>query len=241
MVQLFVRSCDLTCHDLYCSYLNACTHHSTLQLPPSVFVFATFRCSDGRSAERAAAQVDYMVESLLLHRYSLPFSSTLSSTVTVDCAALAPHTGVERHRAIRLRAHPAVATQLCQLTSSSGPTRDVTRDASTELLQPLHGYMKQHNVDFIEGDFNMSAFSKVCDVFSDRRSRIVSALGFSSCPSAHMSGVWIHMDATSTIPQRWASDLVINPLTSLCSYISAPLTCLAPTASCAANMHNKEE
>ena len=34
-------------------------------------------------------------------------------------------------------------------------------DASTELLQRLHGYMKQHNVDFIGGDFNMSAFSTV--------------------------------------------------------------------------------
>ena len=41
------------------------------------------------------------------------------------------------------------------------------RDASTELLQLLHGYMKQHNVDFIGGDFNMSAFSTVGDVFSD--------------------------------------------------------------------------
>ena len=41
------------------------------------------------------------------------------------------------------------------------------RDASTELLQRLHGYMKKHNVDFIGGDFNMSAFSTVGDVFSD--------------------------------------------------------------------------
>ena len=55
-----------------------------------------------------------------------------------------------------------------------------------------------------------------------------------------MSGVWILMAATSLTPQRWASDLVINPLTSLCSYISAPPICLAPTASCTANMRNKE-
>ena len=41
------------------------------------------------------------------------------------------------------------------------------RDASRELLQRLHGYMKQHNVDLIGGDFNMSAFSTVGDVFSD--------------------------------------------------------------------------
>ena len=41
------------------------------------------------------------------------------------------------------------------------------RDASTELLQRLQGYMRQHNVDFIGGDFNMSAFSTVGDGFSD--------------------------------------------------------------------------
>ena len=41
------------------------------------------------------------------------------------------------------------------------------RDASTELLQRLHGHMKQHNVDFIGGDFNMSVLSTVGDVFSD--------------------------------------------------------------------------
>ena len=41
------------------------------------------------------------------------------------------------------------------------------RDASTELLQRLYGYMREHNVDFIGGDFFMSAFSTVGDVFSD--------------------------------------------------------------------------
>ena len=41
------------------------------------------------------------------------------------------------------------------------------RDASTDLLRRLHGYLKQHNGDFIGGDFNMSAFSTVGDVFSD--------------------------------------------------------------------------
>ena len=41
------------------------------------------------------------------------------------------------------------------------------RDASTELLQFFHAKMREHNVDFIGGDFNMSAFSTVSDVFSD--------------------------------------------------------------------------
>ena len=41
------------------------------------------------------------------------------------------------------------------------------RDASTDLLQRLKGHMREHNVDFIGGDFNMSAFSTVGDVFTD--------------------------------------------------------------------------
>ena len=41
------------------------------------------------------------------------------------------------------------------------------RDASTELLQRLHRYMREHNVDFIGGGFNMSAFSTVGEVFTD--------------------------------------------------------------------------
>ena len=41
------------------------------------------------------------------------------------------------------------------------------RDASTDVLRRLHGYMCEYNVDFIGGDFNMSAFSTVGDVFTD--------------------------------------------------------------------------
>ena len=74
--------------------------------------------------------------------------------------------------------------------------------------------MKQHNVDFIGGDFNMSAFSPVGDVFSDPE--------------------------TNTMTLRSALDLVTKLLTPLCSYISVPPTYLAPTASCAVNMRNKE-
>ena len=56
-----------------------------------------------------------------------------------------------------------------------------------------------------------------------------------------MSGVWIHMAATSLTTQRWASDPEIKPLTFLCFSTFVPPICLDPTASCAANMHNKEE
>ena len=108
------------------------------------------------------------------------------------------------------------------------------------------------------GAFNMSALSTVVDVFSDPEFSApgnsflwgLGALeepnrertGFLIMPKGvRTSGVWIHMAATSLTMQRWASDLVIIPLTSLRSYISAPPFCLAPLASCAANMHNREE
>ena len=110
--------------------------------------------------------------------------------------------------------------------------------------------MKKHNVDFIGGDFNMSAFSTVGGVFSDPEfsapgDSFLWGLGAVEEQNRECTGFLIMpkrpMAATSLTTQRWAPDLVINPLTSLCSYISVPPTCLAPTASCAANVHNKEE
>ena len=123
------------------------------------------------------------------------------------------------------------------------------RDASTDLL-------RQHNVDFLGSDFNMSAFSTVGDVFSNPE---FSALGksflwglgaleeqnrertgFLICQSDHMTGVLIHMAATNIITLHLALDPEIKPLTFLCSFISAPPTYLVPTASCAASKRNKE-
>ena len=131
------------------------------------------------------------------------------------------------------------------------------RDASTELLQRLYGYMREHNVDFIGGDFNMSAFSTVGDVFTDAafsapgnsllwdlvhwRSRIVNVLGFSSCQSVPTSGVCIHMAATSLTMLRLAWDLETNLLISRCSFIFALLICLDPAVSCVVSKHNKED
>ena len=72
------------------------------------------------------------------------------------------------------------------------------------------------------------------------RSRIVSALGSSSCQSTHMSGVWIHTAAASLTTLHLASDPEIKPLTFLCFSTFAPPTYLAPTASCAVSKRNKE-
>ena len=68
----------------------------------------------------------------------------------------------------------------------------------------------------------------------------MSALGFSSCQSVHMTGLWIDMAAASTITQRLALDTEIKLLTFLCFSTFAPPTYLAPTASCAVSKRNKE-
>ena len=85
-----------------------------------------------------------MVESRWLHGCSLALSSTLSPTVTswcvfhADCAAFVPHTGVERHSACMLRAQPAVATELYQLTSSGGPHKRCSHTDGATVLCASH-------------------------------------------------------------------------------------------------------
>ena len=116
--------------------------------------------------------------------------------------------------------------------------------------------MKQHNVDFIGGDFNGSAFSTVGDVFSDPEfsapgSSFLWRLGALEEPNRERAGFLI-------MPKRsyeWRVDThgcykndnvalgfgpVTKPLTFLCFSIFAPPIYLAPTASCAVNMRNKE-
>ena len=131
------------------------------------------------------------------------------------------------------------------------------RDASTDLLRRLHGYMKQHSVDFICGDFNMSAFSRVGDVFTDDefsapgnsllwnlvhwRSRIVNVLVFSSVQSDLTSGVSIHMAATSLKMRCLAWDLETNLLIFRCFFIFAIPICPDPAVSCVVSKHNKED
>ena len=86
------------------------------------------------------------------------------------------------------------------------------RDASADLLCRLHAHMLQHNIDFIGGDFHMSAFSTVgdqsfrlqatlsCGSLVLWRTRIVSALGFSSCPNVRTNGMWMRTAATAHLP-----------------------------------------
>ena len=70
------------------------------------------------------------------------------------------------------------------------------RDASTELLQRLHGNMREFYVDFIGGDFNMSAFSTVSDVFTDaefsvRGNSLLWGLGAVEEPNRECAGFLI--------------------------------------------------
>ena len=118
-----------------------------------------------------------------------------------------------------------------------------------------------HNVDFIGGDFNMSAFSTVGDVFTDEEQmrnsqrlaihfcgglvhwmdRIVNVLVFSSCQSDLTSGVSIHMDATSLTMRCLAWDLETNLFIFRCSFIFAIPICPDPAVSCVVSKHNKED
>ena len=59
----------------------------------------------------------------------------------------------------------------------------------------------------------------------------MSARGFSSCRSGHMSGVWIHMAAISSTMQTWHLDLTTPRLAYPFSFTCAPPTCRAPTTS----------
>ena len=116
--------------------------------------------------------------------------------------------------------------------------------------------MREHNVDFIGGDFNMSAFSTVtclqmrnsqrlaihfCGDLVHWRSRIVNVLVFSSCQSGLTSGVCIHMAATSLTMLCSAWDLETNLLISRCSLIFAPQICPDPAVSCVVSKHNKAD
>ena len=131
------------------------------------------------------------------------------------------------------------------------------RDASTELLQFLHAKMREHNVDFISGDFNMSAFSTVSDVFSDPE---FSAPGH-SCLWGLGALDEQHRECTGFLimpkrPYEWRVDsygcykfddaaLGLGPRGSicsppLCSSIFATPIFPDPAVSCAVSKHNKE-
>ena len=133
------------------------------------------------------------------------------------------------------------------------------RDPSIDLLRRLHGYMREHNVDFIGGDFNMSAFSTVGEVFEDPEfsapgNSFLLRLGALEEPNRECAGFLIMPKR----PCEWCVDShgcykydnaalghlalepVTKPLTFLCFSISAPPTYLVPTVSCAVNMRNKE-
>ena len=134
------------------------------------------------------------------------------------------------------------------LSLSLSLSRAKKRDASTDLL-------RQHNVDFLGSDFNMSAFSTVGDVFSDPE--------FSAPGNSFLWGLGAleeqNRECTEFLimpkrPYQWRVDTQgcckydnaslgfgLPRSNRSPSFISVPPTCLAPTASCAAKMPNKEK
>ena len=116
--------------------------------------------------------------------------------------------------------------------------------------------MREHNVDFTGGDFNMSAFSTVSDVFSDPEfsapghsclwglgaldEQYRECTGFLIMPKRPYECVWIHMAVTNLTMLRLALDPRISLLTSLCSSTFATPIFPDPGVLCAVSKHNKE-
>ena len=118
--------------------------------------------------------------------------------------------------------------------------------------------MCEYNVDFIGGDFNMSAFSTVGDVFTDQEfsapgNSLLWGLGALEEPNRECAGFLIMPKR----PYEWrvhshgcykfdnalclAWDLETNLLIFQCSFIFVIPICPDPAASCEVTKHNKED
>ena len=131
------------------------------------------------------------------------------------------------------------------------------RDASTELLQFLHSKMLEYKVDFIGGDFNMSAFLQSATFFLTPSfqplvihaygdwvlwtNNIGNVLAFSSCPSDHTNGVWIRMAAIKLTILRLALAPGISLLTFPSSSTSAIQISLGLIVLCEVSRPSKED
>ena len=82
--------------------------------------------------------------------------------------------------------------------------------------------------------------TRSCGVLVPWKTQIASALGFSSCPSARMKGMWIHTAATNSTTRILHLDLVTPQPTFLLSYICAPPASRSLTASRAASKPSRD-
>ena len=85
----------------------------------------------------------------------------------------------------------------------------------SDLLLRLHAHMAQYDVDFVSGDFNMSAFSTVGDVFADPEfsapgNSLLWGLGALDDSNRlimpkrpYMNGMWMHTAAANSTTQIW--------------------------------------
>ena len=128
------------------------------------------------------------------------------------------------------------------------------RDASTDLLRRLHAHLAQYDVDFVGGDFNMSAFSTVGDVFTDPAfaapgNSLLWGLGALDDSCRERTGFLImskrpyesRVDTnavTNSTTQTSHLGLATPPPTFPSSSTCAPPTSRAPTALRAMNKHS---
>ena len=117
--------------------------------------------------------------------------------------------------------------------------------------------MREHNVDFIGGDFNMSAFSTVGDVFSDPEfsapghsclwglgaleEQYLECTGFLIMPKRPYEWRVDSHGCYKFDNERLALDLGTNLLIFRCSFIFAIPIFPDPAVSCVVSKHNKED
>ena len=118
LYQLFVRSCVLAHHGLYCSHVCACTHHSSLQHLSLVFAFVSSQMEEQQNVLPPLGTTEWNHSYYTGNSLSAPHSlEQLQAGCELHvCAATGLHTGVQRHSVLRLCVQPTVTTQCHHLT-----------------------------------------------------------------------------------------------------------------------------
>ena len=245
----------------YASHLDTAT--STMQTVISCIINTVSQCFSGTQAQHAGTPPrlsQRIVDGFMRSSNKRPvitchMSRTTSSRTQVTRTSPSCSTGTHSIPTLQFAFHEASTSKdHVGRGSPCGSRTYVTfcsvhnvvpkkRDDSNDLLRRRHAHMAQRDVDFIGGlqhecdvfaDPEFSAPGNSCGNFVPWKTQIASALGFSSCPSARMNGMWMHT-ATNSTTRIWHLGPVTPRPTFMFSYIYTPPTSLALTVTRAAN------
>ena len=132
--KLFVRSCDLARHGLYCSHVCARTHHSSLRLllfgvcPRCFSVLTWMNLSACGCLLAPLSGITLTTRAIRSQHYSLSLSSTVTSwcDLPVSCANVGLHTRVTWCCDVKFLSCPQVTHGAISPQVQMGPTRTIT-------------------------------------------------------------------------------------------------------------------